>query len=50
MSKLKFFFRTEPDEVLPKLFEDGLFDIDFWCRLDIQINGQSFFKNFSPSY
>jgi hypothetical protein len=50
MTKLKFIFHTEPDEVLPKLFKDDLVVIDFWCRLDIHINGQSFFKNFSPFY
>ncbi|SMQ80844.1 hypothetical protein SAMN05444673_4001 [Bacillus sp. OV166] len=50
MTKLEFIFHTEPDEVLPELFEGDLVDIDFWCRLDININGQSFFRNFSPSY
>jgi hypothetical protein len=50
MTKLEFIFHTEPGEVLPGLFENDMVDIDFWCRLDIHINGQSFFKNFSPSY
>lgn len=50
MTKLEFKFDTEPDNKLIKFFEEDTVDFDFWCSLDLFIDGKSFFKNFQPDY
>jgi hypothetical protein len=50
MSKVEFIFKTEPDGNIVEMVEQGTIDYDFWGRLDIQIDGQSFFKNFRTEY
>jgi hypothetical protein len=50
MPKFEFIFNTESDDNIVELVEQGIVDYDFWGSLDIQIDGQSFFKNFRLDY
>ncbi|MDQ0874262.1 hypothetical protein QFZ77_002921 [Paenibacillus sp. V4I3] len=50
MARFEVVFKTEPTENIVEIVKEGHIDFDFWGKLDIQIDGQSFFINFRSEY